>query len=172
MTSSKPPNQQGRIPKVNWESAMKSINAYLLALTLCFAGVATADHKPGHPPPTEGGTDLSDLSCIEGQTVAFVGGVWVCADFPAGLTGLERVQADFPANSGTLSTIATQEVFADCPDGKKVVGGGYTFFYGGPTVPIRDNFPTLDLSSWLVAATNPASTPWRLSAVAVCADAE
>jgi hypothetical protein len=115
---------------------------------------------------------LSDLSCIEGQTVAFVGGVWVCADFPAGLTGLERVQADFAANDGILSTIATQEVFAECPEGTKVVGGGYTFYYGGPTVPIRDNVPTLDLSSWLVAATNPAGTSWRLSAVAMCADAD
>jgi hypothetical protein len=172
MTSSKPPNQQGRIPKVNWESAMKSINAYLLALTLSFAGVATADHKPSHPPPTEGGTDLSDLSCIEGQTVAFVGGVWVCADFPAGLTGLERVQADFEANSGILSTIATQEVFADCPDGKKVVGGGYLHFYGGPTGVIRNNAPTIDSDGWIVDGTNFDGNPWRLSAVAMCADAE
>ena len=152
---------------------MKSINAYLLALTLCFAGVATADHKPGHPPPTEGGTDLSDLSCIEGQTVAFVGGIWVCADFPAGLTGLERVQADFPPDEeSTLSTIATQEVFADCPDGKKVVGGGYLHFYGGPVGVIRNNAPTIDSDGWIVDGTNFDGNPWRLSAVAMCADAE
>ncbi len=159
---------------------MQSINAYLLALTLCVSGVATADHKDNHPPPTEGGTDLSDLACTDGQTVAFVGGVWVCADFPtgAGLTGLERVQADyfppspFTLDDDNLSSVATQEVDATCPTGKKVVGGGYAFFYGGPTVPLRDNFPTSDLSSWLVAATNPDNSPWRLSAIAICADAE
>lgn len=89
-----------------------------------------------------------------------------------GLTGLERIQADFPPNDGLLSTISSQEVHAVCPSGKKVVGGGYLFFYGGPTVPIRDNAPTLDLGSWVVFGTNEANTPWRLSAIAICADAD
>jgi hypothetical protein len=156
---------------------MKSINACLLALTLCFAGIATADHKPNHPPPTDGGTDLSDLACLEGQTVAFVGGVWVCADFPA-LTGLVRVQADyfppspFTLDDDNLSSIATQEVFAECPAGTKVVGGGYIHFYGGSTGVIRDNIPTGTSNGWLVAGTNFDGNPWRLSAVAMCADAD
>jgi hypothetical protein len=150
---------------------MKSINACLLALTLCFAGVAAADHKPGHPPPTTGGTDLSDLSCIEGQTVAFVGGVWVCADFPA-LTGLVRVQADFPANSGNLSTIGTQEVIASCPAGTKIVGGGYLHFFGGSTGVIRNNAPAINSDGWIVDGTNFDGNPWRLSAIAMCADAD
>jgi hypothetical protein len=161
---------------------MKSINAYLLALALCFSGVATADHKPGHPPPTTGGEDLSDLSCIEGQTVAFVGGVWVCADFPAGagLTGLVRIQADFPlpdtlleSPNEDLSPTSTQQVIAYCPEGKRVVGGGYLHFYGGPTGVIRDSIPTVPpFEGWLVAGQNDLSTPWRLSAVAMCADAD
>lgn len=150
---------------------MKSINVYLLALTLCFSGVATADHKPGHPPPTTGG-DLSDLSCAEGQTVAFVGGVWVCADFPT-LTGLVRVQADYPADNGSsLSATATQQVIASCPAGTKIVGGGYLHFYGGPTGVIGDNAPTIDSDGWIVAGSNFDGNPWRLSAVAMCADAE
>jgi hypothetical protein len=114
---------------------------------------------------------LSDLSCIEGQTVAFVGGVWGCADFPA-LTGLVRVQADFPANDGILSTTATQEVFAECPPGTKIVGGGYLHFYGGPTGVIRNNAPTIDSDGWIVDGTNFDGTSWRLSAVAMCADAD
>ncbi len=82
------------------------------------------------------------------------------------VTGLERVQADSPSDS-----VATKTVQADCPDGKKVVGGGYLFFFGGPTVPIRINVPTLDLRSWLVSATNLDGSDWSVSAIAICADA-
>jgi hypothetical protein len=114
------------------------------------------------------------LNCTAGQTIVFNGTTWVCADLPtgAGLTGLERVQADFPANSGNLSTIATQEVFAECPPGKKVVGGGYLHFFGGDTGTIRTNVPTIDGDGWIVDGTNFLGNPWRLSAVAMCADAE
>jgi hypothetical protein len=92
-------------------------------------------------------------------------------DFPVSATGLQRIQADFPPNTGQLSTVATQQVSAACPSGKKVVGGGYLFFFGGPTVPIRTNAPTVTLDAWLVSGTNPANTPWRLSAIAICTDA-
>jgi len=114
---------------------------------------------------------LTDLTCTAGQTNFFDGTFWACVDFPVGATGLQRIQADFPPNAGQLSTIATQEVSAACPSGKKVVGGGYLFFFGGPTVPIRTNAPTLTLNAWLVSGTNPANTPWRLSAIAICTDA-
>jgi hypothetical protein len=112
---------------------------------------------------------LTDLTCTAEQTVFFDGTFWACVDF--GVTGLQRIQADFPPNDGQLSTIATQQVSAACPSGKKVVGGGYLFFYGGPTVPIRTNAPTVPLNAWLVSGTNPDNTPWRLSAIAICADA-
>lgn len=116
--------------------------------------------------------NLTDLTCTAGQTTFFDGTFWACVDFPIGATGLQRIQADFPPNNGQLSTIATQEVRAACPSGKKVVGGGYLFFFGGPTVPIRTNAPTLTLDAWVASGTNPANTPWRLSAIAICADAE
>jgi hypothetical protein len=114
------------------------------------------------------------LVCLTGQTIAFDGTNWVCADFPtgAGLTGLERVQTDFPANDGSLSTVATQEVFAACPEGKVVVGGGYMHFYGGSTGTIRDNVPTIENDGWYVNGTNFDGEPWLLSAVALCADGE
>jgi len=89
-----------------------------------------------------------------------------------GLTGLVRVQADFPPNDGILSTIATQEVTAPCPEGTKVVGGGYLHFYGGSTGVIRNNAPTIDSDGWIVDGTNFDGEPWRLSAVAMCADAD
>ncbi len=82
------------------------------------------------------------------------------------VTGLVRVQADAP-----FDYVATKTAQADCPDGKKVVGGGYLFFFGGPTVPIRINVPTLDLRSWVVSATNYDGTDWSVSAIAICADA-
>jgi len=86
---------------------------------------------------------------------------------PAGPQGLERVQED-----SDFDFVATKQVVAECPAGKKVVGGGYLFFFGGPTVPIRDNAPTLDLTGWLVSGTNSEDTDWSVSAVAICAEAE
>ena len=108
---------------------------------------------------------LTDLTCTEGQTVGFDGSDWVCVDFPSGVTGLQRIQANSP-----LDHVATKQIDAVCPVGKKVVGGGYLFFFGGPTVPIRTNAPLLDLSAWRVSATNTDGTDWSVSAVAICAD--
>ena len=83
-----------------------------------------------------------------------------------GLKGLVRVQEDSP-----FDIVATKEVWAHCPAGKQVVGGGYTFFYGGPTVVMRDNVPSIDLDAWIVGGTNTQNTAWSVSAVAMCADA-
>lgn len=71
-----------------------------------------------------------------------------------------------------MDSVATKQVDAICPSGKKVIGGGYLFFYGGPTVPIRTNAPLLDLSAWRVSGTNYKNTEWSVSALAICADAE
>jgi hypothetical protein len=108
---------------------------------------------------------LTDLTCTEGQTVAFDGSEWVCADFPSGVTGLQRIQVNSP-----LNTVATKQIDAVCPVGKKVVGGGHLFFFGGPTVPIRSSAPLLGLIGWRVTGTNTENTPWSVSAVAICAD--
>jgi hypothetical protein len=87
---------------------------------------------------------------------------------PSGpISGLERVQVNAP-----FDTTATKEVQADCPAGKKVLGGGYTYFFGGPAVPLDTNLPTLDLGSWMVSGTNFANTQWSVSAIAICADAQ
>jgi collagen triple helix repeat protein len=87
---------------------------------------------------------------------------------PSGpISGLERVQVNAP-----FDTTATKEVQADCPAGKKIVGGGYTYFFGGPAVPLDTNLPTLDLGSWMVSGTNFANTQWSVSAIAICADAQ
>jgi hypothetical protein len=71
-----------------------------------------------------------------------------------------------------FDTTATKEVQADCPAGKRVLGGGYTYFFGGPTVPLDSNLPLLDLNSWYVGGTNYANTQWSVSAIAICADAQ
>ena len=54
----------------------------------------------------------------------------------SGLTGLVRVQVD-----SAFDDVSTKEVFAECPAGTRVLGGGYTFFNGGPTVLLRQNLP-------------------------------
>jgi hypothetical protein len=71
-----------------------------------------------------------------------------------------------------LDFVATKQVRAYCPAGKKVVGGGYVFFFGGPTVPIRTNLPSVTLDSWIVSGTNFEGTDWSVSAIAICAFAD
>ena len=83
------------------------------------------------------------------------------------IAGLERVQADTP-----LDDVATKTARAFCPPGKKVIGGGYLHFLGGPTIVPRVNAPTLDLSEWRVSGTNSANTPWSITAIAICALAD
>lgn len=111
---------------------------------------------------------LSDLSCTFGQTVLFDGMFWNCSPMPrTGITGLVRVQATTaPEND----FIATKEIDAVCPSGKKALGGGYGYLFGGETVTPRFNGPLLDLSAWRVSGTNTESTDWRLTAFAICAD--
>src|SRR5688500_3452835 len=48
---------------------------------------------------------------------------------PSGVSGLIRVQEDSP-----LDFVSSKEVRATCPEGTKVVGGGYVRFFGGSTV--------------------------------------
>ena len=114
---------------------------------------------------------LTDLSCTAGQTVAFDGAEWVCADFPAGATGLQRIQVN---SDSSLDAVATKEVTATCPVGKKVVGGGHllSFFGGATNVPLRNSVPTIDLRSWTVSGTNFDNTPWGLTAIAICAEVD
>jgi hypothetical protein len=84
----------------------------------------------------------------------------------AGVSGLVRVQVDSP-----FDDVATKEVFAECPAGTRILGGGYTFFFGGPTVPLRTNLPSVDFDGWIVSGTNEDGAPWSVSAIAMCANA-
>ena len=111
---------------------------------------------------------LTDLSCAFGETVVFDGVFWNCTALPkTGITGLVRVQATSPPEN---DFVATKEVDAVCPTGKKVLGGGYGYLFGGDTVTPRLNGPFLDLSAWKVSGTNTEGTDWRLTAFAICAD--
>ena len=82
------------------------------------------------------------------------------------ISGLERVKRT-PRLTPSRRRKSTPTVRSE-----KIVGGGYTYFFGGPTVPLRDNLPTLDLGSWLVSGTNFDNTQWSVSAIAICADAQ
>ena len=112
---------------------------------------------------------LSDLTCAFDDTVRFDGIFWNCTPMPkTGITGLVRVQAQSAEEN---NFVATKEVDAVCPSGKKVLGGGYGYLFGGDTVTPRLNGPLLDLSAWRVSGTNTEGTSWRLTAFAICADA-
>jgi len=135
-----------------------------------FIGDATTGGIPPSPCFTTN-TSLWVAFALDGSPDVEIGGRAAItssgyAHFAQKVTGLERVQANSPFNFA-----ATKTVQADCPVGKKVVGGGYTFFFGGPTVPIRINLPTLDLGSWVVSGTNFDGMNWSVSAIAICADA-
>jgi len=91
---------------------------------------------------------------------------------PSGpITGLVRVQGNSEGAAG-LHQVATQTAEAQCPPGKMVLGGGYIHFYGGPTITPRVNSPTIDKTTWVVSGTNTENTPWSISAIAMCADAQ
>ena len=83
----------------------------------------------------------------------------------SGVSGLVRVQVDSP-----FDDVATKEVFAECPAGTRILGGGYTFFFGGPTVPLRTNLPSVEFDGWYVSGTNEDGAPWSVSAIAMCAN--
>ena len=95
-----------------------------------------------------------------------------------GVSGYQVVSAQSESHSG-----ASKQVFAVCPEGKQVLGGGANLFYNvSPLVPepqlvVSSNVPTTmgDGTSafrrWLVGAQEitPTDEDWSVSAWAICA---
>src|SRR6185369_526067 len=87
---------------------------------------------------------------------------------PAGISGLETVRA-FDGNRFT----ARLDVIAECPSGKKVLGGGYSTSGNNLIIEIVANAPLGD-SQWSVTAVtsdypNPR-TDWSVYSFAICAN--
>jgi len=87
---------------------------------------------------------------------------------PAGISGLEVVQA----NSGPQAA-ARIDVYAECPAGKKVIGGGYSTAGNNANINIFTNAPNGSFM-WVVSAA-PNDYPtirenWSVQAFAICAN--
>jgi hypothetical protein len=85
---------------------------------------------------------------------------------PAGATGLERVEAhvDYGAD-----TPFTGQAVAQCPAGKRAIGGGGKTDGSDEAGAITESYPTADLTAWVVSAIRvTGSPPWRVTAYAVC----
>ena len=86
---------------------------------------------------------------------------------PAGISGLEVVTV----YSGT-QTAARIDVYAECPAGKQVLGGGYSTVGDNHDTSIAGNGP-YGSYQWVVSAvTNdyPNTRLWSVSAFAICAN--
>ena len=83
---------------------------------------------------------------------------------PAGISGLEVVQVD----SGT-QVAARIDVFAECPAGKQVLGGGFATAGNNLNVSVTTNAPYG--SSWIVTLVQNDLTDraWSVQAYAICA---
>jgi hypothetical protein len=86
-----------------------------------------------------------------------------------GIKGLERV--DFSTHDDTTSP---KHVFAKCPTGKVVVGGGAQVFVQGQVagpIALKKSYPSQALDGWAASAEDMASTnlSWFLTAYALCA---
>ena len=91
---------------------------------------------------------------------------------PAGtINGLERV--DFSTHDDTTSP---KHVFAKCPAGKTVVGGGAQVFVQGQVsgpIALKKSYPSKALNGWAADAEDMTTTnlSWFLTAYAICANA-
>jgi hypothetical protein len=93
---------------------------------------------------------------------------------PAGtINGLQRV--DFSTHDDTTSP---KHVFANCPTGTVVVGGGAEIFIQGQVsgpIALKKSYPSKALNGWAADAedmvTTSPSLSWFLTAYAICAKA-
>jgi len=89
----------------------------------------------------------------------------------AGVSDLQRVDMSTHNNSDSPKTTV-----ANCPAGKKVVGGGAQIFIGEPGVKvgpiaIKKSWPDKEMTHWAATAeeVSPTELKWFLTAYALCA---
>jgi hypothetical protein len=85
---------------------------------------------------------------------------------PAGISGLEIVTA----NSGTQDTDIIY-VFAECPAGKQVLGGGFSTAGNNLGVTVAENGP-VNSTQWIahLAQNDRVARLWSVQAYAICAN--
>lgn len=83
-----------------------------------------------------------------------------------GVSGYERIVVVSPSDS------ADKTVLVDCPDGKKVIGGGGAVSVTSSSVQILNSFPSSDTQWTLLAVEhNSLSSNWTATAYAICVNA-
>lgn len=109
-------------------------------------------------------------TCEVSQTVTWDGEIWVCTDMPsAAIAGWE-----FQKRKCTVAGGQTLGCRATCNPGKKILGGGYSFW---PVVPgkgdieIPTNKPVWvdEEKAWYVVAVNHSSTAYEFEVYGLCA---
>jgi collagen triple helix repeat protein len=90
---------------------------------------------------------------------------------PAGPNGVSGWTVVAKATTVPGNTVTT--VQADCPAGRKVLGGGLTQTSAGPLHPLllRESGPTGLATGWFVAVVNESGTDRTADAWAICANA-
>src|SRR6185369_3345137 len=85
---------------------------------------------------------------------------------PAGISGLEIVTAD----SGTQDTDIIY-VFAECPAGKQILGGGFSTAGNNLGVTVAENGP-VNSTQWIahLAQNDRVARLWSVRAFAICAN--
>lgn len=87
---------------------------------------------------------------------------------PAGADGVSGYEV--VSSSGTLPGGGTLTLQMDCPAGKAVLGGGFTYSFAN-TLALKASYPTASggVSSWVVVLQNSILTDVPVSAYATCA---
>lgn len=78
-----------------------------------------------------------------------------------------------PATSANNTSEATKTVTANCPTGKRVVGGGVKVFGGDKLIAVLESAPAqLNAAGWTVVAreAEPNTVNWSVEATAICAE--
>ncbi|MFJ4776688.1 hypothetical protein [Streptomyces sp. NPDC088762] len=112
-------------------------------------GIAGAHAQDGPVPGTNPPTPAADTALADKGK--------------AGIAGYEVVSRQGPV----VQPNQFEQVAAECPAGKKVIGGGF-FGNGAKLLTIR-SFPGAGNTSWIVTVQNTDTVPLGFSAYAICA---
>lgn len=156
-----------------------------LALVLCTMAVAAIACDESMPTSPDAGAasapqamlakhpvKTDTKTCEVGQTVTWDGEIWVCTDLPPAAYGWEFQKQRCDVRPGQVVHCR-----ATCNPGKKILGGGYSFWPDKPglgEITITTDKPVWvdDHKAWLVTATNYSGRAYSYEVYGLCAHME